>query len=78
MASEGCDTYDGPGHLKVAATVTRESRDRAHLWSFKTLSIRPEPEKLIVMSNSLLGQIEWTSTRMPDSRFVVEKPWCNE
>ena len=30
MASEGCGTYDSPGHLKVAATVTRGRRDEGH------------------------------------------------
>jgi hypothetical protein len=40
------------------------------VWCVNRLSIRSGPEKLIVTSNpSSRGQIEWTTTRMPDSRF---------
>jgi hypothetical protein len=41
------------------------------------LSIRPEPEKLIVLSNPLLGETEWTFIRMHDSPLYVESSWRN-
>ena len=36
-----------------------------HLWSFKTLSIRPGPEKLIVLSNPLSGGSNGHSQECP-------------